>query len=136
MERLSYHQFVRIARAQARARALVLIPFHSTLPLGLYNKLWCSGMGQPTKEISLHVLTQIEWMSFFTIPSSSTCGIDEEQFSRAHTESDQIRRTTCWKKTYVSTISFPSPNSLVISKYSTKHHRITTFVLINSTFTS
>ncbi len=131
VERSSYHQFVRIAWAQA----LMLISFHSILPLGLCNKLWCSRMGQPTKEGSLHALTQIEWMSFSTIPSYSTYGIDEEQLLRACTESGQLRRTTCWRKASVFAIRFSSPNSSVISKYSAIHCRATTFVAVNSTFT-
>jgi len=124
VERLLYHQSIQIARTWAP----VLIPFHSTLPPRLCSKLWCSGMGQSTKEGSIHALTQTKWMSFFTIPSSSTYDIDEEQLSRARIEFDQLRGTTCWKKTFVFTIMFPSPNSLVISKYSAIHRRTTTFV--------
>jgi hypothetical protein len=47
-------------------------------------------MGQLTKEGSVHALPQTEWMSFSTIPSSSTYGIEEEQFSRASTEFGQL----------------------------------------------
>jgi hypothetical protein len=124
VERSLYHQSVQIAQAWAP----VLIPFHSTLPPSLCSKLWCLGTGHSTKEGLIHALTQTKWMSFFTIPSSSTYGINEEQLSKARIEFGQLRKTTCSRKAFVFAIMFPSPNSLVISKYSAIHRRTTTFV--------